>query len=99
MKRTERFCIGLLVAIGLAVLAVSLFGDQGLREVRRLRTEQQRMAEEIRHLRARRDALEKEIANLRDNPRAIEAKARDDLGMIRQGETVFLLPERHEAPR
>ncbi|MBE0616851.1 MAG: septum formation initiator family protein, partial [Proteobacteria bacterium] len=30
-----------------------------------------------------------------EDPRAIEARARKDLGMIRAGETVFLLPERN----
>jgi cell division protein FtsB len=99
LRSSERVWIALLFVIGIAALGVALFGGQGLREVRRLRVERQRMAAEIEQLRAQRSALEKEIASLRDNPRAVEEKARDELGMIREGETVFLLPERHEPAR
>jgi cell division protein FtsB len=91
----EKLVLGLVFAAALALSAVALLGEQGVRELRRLRSERQALAEEIDRLRSQRAALEREIASLRENPRAIEARARKDLGMIREGETVFLLPERH----
>lgn len=99
MRLREKFLLGLGVGIGLTILAVAVLGDQGWRDVRRLRDERQTLAEEISSLRDQREALEREITQLRDNPRAIETRARQDLGMIRRGETVFLLPERHDARR
>lgn len=99
MKIPEKVWLGALVALGVGVLGVAIFGEQGVREVRRLRAERRSLAEEIDRLQGRRDALEREIRDLRENPRAVEERARRDLGMIRKGETVFLLPERHDPPR
>lgn len=99
MKVPEKFWLVCAVALGLVILGVALFGEQGWREVRRLRAERQELSREIARLRERGEALEDEIRNLRDNPRAIEARAREDLGMIQKGETVFLLPEHHEPER
>jgi cell division protein FtsB len=93
----EKYWLGLVVTLGVAILAWALFGPQGLREVRRLRTERRELIAEIDRLKAERLGLEKTVARLRRDPRAIESRARDDLGMIRKGETVFLLPE-HDAP-
>ncbi len=95
MKLGERFWVWAALAIGVAIGAVALFGDQGLREVRRLKVERQQLADEIARLRTQRASLEQEVLELRDNPRAVEERARRDLGMIREDETVFLLPERN----
>ena len=58
------------------------------------------MGSERDELRSRVDKLEKgnvdlaeEISLLRDDPATIEALARTELGMVREGETVFVLPE------
>jgi len=99
MRLREKMLLGLAIGVGLTVLTVALLGDQGWREVRRLRDERRALAEEIVRLREERETLEHQLAQLRDNPRAIETRAREDLGMIRRGETVFLLPERHEPQR
>lgn len=99
MKVPEKAWLWLGIALAAVLLGFAVFGEQGWQEVRRLRAERALLAEEIERLRERRGALEKEIAALRGDSRAIEAKARRDLGMIREGETVFLLPERHGAKR
>jgi cell division protein FtsB len=91
----EKALIGVLVALGVGALGLALLGDQGLKEVRRLRTERDHLLAEISQLREKSRALEKDVQNLRENPDAIAARARRDLGMIRKGETVYLLPERH----
>ncbi|MDW7708944.1 MAG: septum formation initiator family protein [Deferrisomatales bacterium] len=99
MSVRERIALGTALVAALAFLAVALLGDQGSRELRRLRQERAALSEEIADLRDRRAALERDIARLREDPRAIERRARRDLGMIREGETVFLLPERHAPQR
>ena len=38
-------------------------------------------------------ALRAEIADLKDNTQALEAIARSDLGMIQDGEILYILPE------
>jgi len=96
--RREKLVLGALGALGLAILAFALFGDQGWREVRRLRAERDQLSAEIEHLTRRQEALRRQVADLKDDPLAIEARARSDLGMVKPGETVYLLPE-HHAPK
>ena len=91
----EKILAGVAVALGLGALGFALLGDQGIREVRRLRAERQELLGEIKQLREQEKALERQVSNLRDNRSSIEAKARSELGMIKKEETVFLLPERH----
>jgi len=93
--RRERLLLGTVAALGVVMLAFALLGDQGWREVRRLRAERDRLATEIQQLAEREAALRREVTDLQTNERAIEARARADLGMIKPGETIFLLPERH----
>ncbi len=95
-RRREKLLLGALVTLGLAILAFALFGDQGWREVRRLRAERDQLSAQIQSLTQRQEELQRQVAGLKGDPRAIEARARADLGMIKPGETVYLLPERHE---
>jgi cell division protein FtsB len=95
----EKYWLGAVFAVGLAILGWAVFGPQGLREVRRLHAERRELAAEIDRLRVQKRELERSALRLRENPRAIEARARRDLGMVREGETVFVLPERHDAER
>lgn len=97
MSRTSTFLawllplsllLGSIVAVPLLVL-----GDQGLPRYRALRDElaevqrvNERMRREVRHL-----AIEARA--LRSDERAIERVARDELGMVREGEIVFQFPE------
>ena len=55
----------------------------------RLQKEKKNNAEK----RLRNAALRAEIADLKDNTQALEAIARSDLGMIQDGEILFVLPE------
>ena len=96
VRRREKLLLVAFGALGLAILAFALFGDQGWREVRRLRAERDQMSTEIDRLTRRQEQLQREVTALKENPRAIETRARADLGMIKPGETVYLLPERHE---
>lgn len=80
--------IGSIVAVPLLVT-----GERGLPRYRALRDElaevsrtNERLREEVRHLSV-------EARALRDDERAIERIARDELGMLREGEIVFQFPE------
>jgi cell division protein FtsB len=84
-----------LLLTGAGALGIAFLGNQGVGEIKRLRAEREHLSDEIARLREKRRAMEREIEKLRGDPGAIEERARRELGMIRQGETVFLLPERH----
>ena len=52
------------------------------------------MSEQNAHLRARNAALQAEVDDLKSGVAAMEGRARTDLGMVRQGETFYLLVSR-----
>ena len=74
-------------------LPLQFFGDRGLSRFRRLRREHSeltkrntKLAEEIRRMRL-------EVERLRDDETTLERAARQDLGMVRKGELIFVLKE------
>jgi cell division protein FtsB len=101
--RRDRFPFLLGTAVVLVVLAV---GAAGLRSWQDLATQRAREAElEAAIVRTEADVrrLEERIGRLHDDPRTLERVARHDLGMVRPGDVVFVIPEeltgRRAAPR
>ena len=78
----------------LLVLQYQLWiADDGYPDSRRLRRElleQQQLNEELQ---ARNNALQAEVDDLKRGLSAIEERAREDLGMIKEGETFFQIVE------
>ena len=74
-----------------ALIVGALFGDRGLLHLIDQRHRAEALAQEIDALQAENASLSREIAALRSDPRAIERVAREELGMLRPGETVFLV--------
>jgi cell division protein FtsB len=77
----------------IALLVGALFGDRGLLHLIDQRHRAEALAHEIEDLQAENARLATEIAALRSDPRAIERLAREELGLARPGETVFLVRE------
>ena len=75
----------------IALMVGSLFGDRGLLYLFDQRARTETLAQEIEALRAENGRLADEIVALRTNPAAIERLAREELGLARPGETVFLI--------
>ncbi|MDT0617342.1 MAG: septum formation initiator family protein [Salinisphaeraceae bacterium] len=69
-------------------------GDGGYADTHRLSQEIETLAGENEVLRARNDAMAAEIAELDDGGKAMEGRARSDLGMIKQGEQFYLVIDR-----
>jgi len=63
------------------------------------REQVQTLRQEIETLRADNVQLVGEIATLKESPRAIEQLAREELGLARPDETVFLIREDDPATR
>ena len=85
----------LLIAV-LLVLLISLqyriwFGDGSLSEVVQLSSELEVQKQKLRELENRNKILEAQVLDLQNGLDAFEEKARNDLGMIKKGETFIQL--------
>jgi cell division protein FtsL len=78
-----------LIALGVG----SVFGDRGILNLMEERRKLEALRSELDSLRAENARLSAEIADLRTSPRAIERLAREQLGLARPDETVFLIRE------
>jgi cell division protein FtsB len=91
---------GLGTAIALIALTVgSVFGDRGILNLVGKRRQVEALREELDGLRAENARLSSEITALRTSPRAIERLAREELGLARPDETVFLIREEDASAR
>jgi cell division protein FtsB len=87
-------------AIALIALTVgSVFGDRGILNLVDKRRQVEALRGELEGLRAENARLSSEIAALRTSPRAIERLAREQLGLARPDETVFLIREEDASTR
>jgi cell division protein FtsB len=69
----------------------ALVGDKGLLETMRARKESAEVAASLQALRQENDRMREQIRRLTDDPAMIESVARQDLGLIRPGELVFVV--------
>ena len=86
------------VILVVALVVGSLFGDRGFLQLVRQQQRAEALAREIEDLRGENRRLAAEITALRSDPRAIERLAREELGLSRPGETVFLVREDPDTP-
>jgi cell division protein FtsB len=76
----------------LAMLQFRLWvGEGSVAEVRELKRQIAAQQLELEQLQQRNEALRAEVQSLKEDDAAIEARARRELGMIREGETYFQL--------
>jgi len=94
-KAATLFCVILILALAVG----SLFGDRGILQLVDQKERAARLAQELEELRAENLRLAGEIQALRMDPRAIERIAREELGLARPGETVFLIRDEAAADR
>jgi cell division protein FtsB len=80
---------------GAVLLAVGLgaYGTRAVVRVAEMRQQLDAMERDLVTLRARADALGKTVDRLRTDPAYIEKLAREDLGYVREGETVLKFPK------
>ena len=91
LRKKAAILASIIVVIGL--LVGSLFGDRGLLQLVSQRERAESLAREIEQLKADNSRLAVEIRALRTEPSAIERIAREELGLVRPGETVFVIRE------
>ena len=84
----------ILLVILLVYLQYNLWiGDGSLQDVWRLHKDVEQQREENAALRERNEALDAEVQDLQQGLEAIEDHAREDLGMIKDGETFYQVVE------
>ncbi len=79
-------------AAGLLLAALAVYGVTGLVRVRAMQREIEAAEREITALRAQAEQLTVTIDQLRHDPAYIEKLAREEHGLVRQGETVLKFP-------
>ena len=83
-----------IVALLLALLALQLrlwTGAASLAEIATLEARVLTQQAENRRLAEQNALLESEVRSLKEDPDSLEARARSELGMIREGETFFMV--------
>ncbi len=78
--------VAVVVATGLAV------GANGVMRVLAMRRELHTLETDVARLRSQTDTLSRTVDRLRNDPAYIEKVAREELGYVRQGETVLKFP-------
>jgi len=87
--------LGAVLVVALSLVA---FGVSGFVRVSHMTQELRALERDLAALRTRSDALTQTIECLRNDPLCIETSAREDLGMVRQGETILKFPSKGPRP-
>jgi len=91
VARTRAVRAGFWVIAGLLLLNL-LFGDMGVLAGIRQRRAASQLRSDVGSLQVDHDALASDIQALNSNPFRIETIAREELGLARPGEIIFLFP-------
>jgi len=84
----------LLASVVTVVFFISfMFSDRGLPELQHARTRVAALRADIAKLERENERLRAEIDSVKRSSYAIERIAREDLGMAKQGEVVYMLPK------
>jgi cell division protein FtsB len=73
----------------------ALVGDKGLLDTMRARRQHETLAAALAQKRHENARMRDDIRRLKEDPGAIEALAREELGLMREGEVVFIV---HDTP-
>jgi cell division protein FtsB len=88
-----RWLVGLLIGLLLLLQFKLWVGDGSLAEVWNLYRQVEAQKEENQQLRERNQALEAEVQDLKQGLEAIEERAREELGMVKDDETFYQIIE------
>jgi cell division protein FtsB len=80
-------------ALLVVVTALAIYGVSAMIRVSHMKREMETLERDLVALRARTDALTKTVDRLRNDPAYIEKLAREELGYVREGETVLKFPK------
>ncbi len=93
-----RWLIGGLLGLLLLLQYRLWFAEGGLAEANRLQAQLEEVEAENAELTARNEALTREVIALQDGTEAVEKNARENLGLIKEGEVYYQFVEESKAP-
>lgn len=82
-----------LLMLAIVTVPLRILAEDGLPRYRALRAERADLEAQNDRLRREVRALQRSVESLRRDPSAIERLARDELGMVREGELIFQFPQ------
>jgi cell division protein FtsB len=85
--------------VTVVLVADALIGDKGLIDTLRARRQHQALAAALAQKRHENARLRDDIRRLKEDPGAIEALARQDLGLMRDGEVLFIVRDTQSPAR
>ena len=88
----------LLVFVTLVLVINALVGERGLMETLRARKQYRELVASIDRLRSENLLLRDDVRRLTSDPATIEALARQELGLIKPGEILFIIRDSKPAP-
>ena len=83
----------LLIFVTLVLVLDALVGEKGLLETIRARRQHRELTASIERLRSENAQMREEARRLLEDPSAIESLAREELGLIRPGEMLFIVKD------
>ncbi len=86
----KKVIIGGVVFLLFVLTVVSFFGKRGWIEIYKTRRKQEVLLQKIEQLEEKKVKLERDIQELQKNPKAVEKKAREKLGLVKEGEIVII---------
>jgi cell division protein FtsB len=89
----------LLVFVTLVLVINALIGERGLMETLRARRTHGELVGAIDRLKTENSRLREDVRRLRSDPATIEALARQELGLIKPGEILFIIKDAKPAAR
>ena len=93
-----RWLIGGLLGLLLLLQYRLWFAEGGLAEANRLQAQLEEVEAENAELTARNEVLTREVIALQDGTEAVEKNARENLGLIKEGEVYYQFVEEPKAP-
>ena len=96
-ERRRKFWIYSLLIVSTVLMVNALVGEKGYLANLQARREFQDVSESLRQLKADNARLADEARRIRNDPQALEAAARQQLGLIKPGETLITLRDRPAA--
>jgi cell division protein FtsB len=94
----RKLLIPALIVVFVALQYKLWVGEGSLAEVATLERDIAAQKETIEEMKKRNMAMQAEIDSFKNDQQAVEARARSDLGMIREGEIYFQIPDKGNKP-
>jgi cell division protein FtsB len=85
--------------VAVVLVVDALVGDRGLVDTLRARRQHDTIAAALAKKRQENARLRDDIRRLKEDPGAIESLAREQLGLIREGEVLFIVRDTQSPPR